>query len=278
MPPRTITDENGEETTDENETDGTENSAGKQIANAQALANKAKSAVKKNKKKKTDSTKAASKSLPNSNNTEDTEENEEESEEDAQLEESVDDIINGYGDVNFDANGSIVHGSKVIETSPDMADTLTTMEEHPFEKYLEDETGIIEKVNGFLRGEMFDEIHSNVMDYNAITIEPKSTSSSDMSTVGGTPGDTAGGTDENSDSSSSSGTSSNFGNKSSRSREKNGWINGQYYINGKIYLSKSYINSLSPKQAAAKRASGLRTYTSDTLQKLLWRSMGAPLK
>ena len=33
-------------------------------------------------------------------------------------------------------------------------------------------------------GEMFEEIHNNVMDYGAITIEPKATSTSDMSTIG----------------------------------------------------------------------------------------------
>ena len=91
-----------------------------------------------------------------------------------------------------------------------MAETLIAMEENPLEKYLEDETGIVEKVQKFLDGEMFDELHNKVMDYGAITIEPKSTTSTNMSTTGSTTG-TAGNSGDSSvdSSSSSSGTSSN---------------------------------------------------------------------
>ena len=93
----------------------------------------------------------------------------------------IDVQLNGFADINFDANGAIVHGSTAIETSPDMADTLAEMAENPLEKYLEDETGVIEKVQAFLDGDMFEELHNNVMDYNAITIEPKSTTTSNIS-------------------------------------------------------------------------------------------------
>ena len=136
------------------------------------------------------------------------------------------------------------------------------------------------KVNNFLNGEMFEELHNQVMDYGAITIEPKSTTTSDATAVSGAGG--TGSTSDTSDGSSSgSGSvSSSFGNTSSRAREKNGWINGQYYINGKIYLSKAYINSLTPEQARQKRTGAYSThvYTDDTMQKLLWRSLGTVLK
>ena len=92
-----------------------------------------------------------------------------------------------------------------------MAKTLTAMDENPLEKYLEDETGIIESVQQLLNGEM---LHNKIMNYDAITIEPKSTTSTDMSTTGsttGTAGDSGGNSgDSNGDSSSSgSRTSSN---------------------------------------------------------------------
>ena len=123
-------------------------------------------------------------------------------------------------------------------------------------------------------------ISDPILNYNWITIEPKAAASA----IGDTSGSSSTGGSNNSSSddssSSSGGVSSSFGNTSSRAREKNGWINGQYYINGKIYLSKEYINSLSPKQAGQKRnsANASRTYTNDTMQKLLWRSMGQKLK
>lgn len=271
-PPKTVTDAAGEETEDTaTENDGTQNDVGKQVANASKLVNAAKNAVNNTIKKTTNDTSSSN----DENNDEDTS-----TTDTGVTDNAVNDIINGYDDINFDANGSIVHGSTIIETSPDMAHTLVAMEEHPFEKYLDDETGIIEKVNNFLNGEMFEELHNQVMDYGAITIEPKSTTTSDATAVSGAGG--AGSTSDTSDGSSSgSGSvSSSFGNTSSRAREKNGWINGQYYINGKIYLSKAYINSLTPEQARQKRTGAYSThvYTDDTMQKLLWRSLGTVLK
>lgn len=271
-PPKTVTDAAGEETEDTaTENDGTQNDVGKQVANASKLVNAAKNAVNNAIKKTTNDTSSSN----DENNDEDIS-----TTDTGVTDNAVNDIINGYDDINFDANGSIVHGSTIIETSPDMAHTLVAMEEHPFEKYLDDETGIIEKVNNFLNGEMFEELHNQVMDYGAITIEPKSTTTSDATAVSGAGG--AGSTSDTSDGSSSgSGSvSSSFGNTSSRAREKNGWINGQYYINGKIYLSKAYINSLTPEQARQKRTGAYSThvYTDDTMQKLLWRSLGTVLK
>ena len=85
---------------------------------------------------------------------------------------------NGYSNINFDANGAIVYNSKMIETSPDMVQTLLAMEENPLEKYVNDETGIIEDVQALLKGYMFDELHNKVMNYNSITIPPKASSTS----------------------------------------------------------------------------------------------------
>ena len=277
-PPKTVTDAAGEEIEDAaTENDGTQNDVGKQVVNASKLVNAAKNAA----------TNAAKKTTNNASQDNDTSSSNIENNEDTSTtntgitDNAVNDIINGYDDISFDANGSIVHGSTVIETSPDMAHTLVAMEEHPFEKYLDDETGIVEKVNNFLNGEMFEELHNYVMDYGAITIEPKSTTTSDATVVpgaGATEGTNS--TSENNSLSGSGSVSSSFGNTSSRAREKNGWINGQYYINGKIYLSKAYINSLTPEQARQKRTGAYanHTYTDDTMQKLLWRSLGTVLK
>ncbi len=85
---------------------------------------------------------------------------------------------NGYSNINFDANGAIVYNSKMIETSPDMVQTLLAMEENPLEKYVDDETGIIEDVQALLKGHMFDELHNKVMNYNSVTIPPKASSTS----------------------------------------------------------------------------------------------------
>lgn len=281
-PPKTVVDAAGEETTENNSSgDGNENDVGSQVGSETQLANTAKNIVKNasnqlyNKDKNTIANK--------SNNDENTDENTEVTNENGNISDNVvNDIINGYDDISFDANGAIVHGSTLIETSPDMAHTLVAMEEHPFEKYLDDETGIIEKVNNFLNGEIFEELHNNVMDYGAITIEPKSTTTS-TPTTDSSPTNSQNGTSENNNNSNSQSGSSNSSAKTKSSlqaRDRNGWHNGQYYINGKIYLSKEYINSLSPEQARQKRTGAYanHTYTDDTMQKLLWRSLGSTLR
>ena len=160
------------------------------------------------------------------------------------------DIQNGYSDISFDANGSIVHGSVAIETSPDMEDTLLALEDHPLDKYLEDTTYVATDVKKFLNGEMFETVHGFAMNYGSITIEPKSSSTSDMSTISGTNG------------------------TNSSDSNKNGWHDGQLYENGKIVLYDSYINTLSPEQAKAKAEGGANTYTKDTLDKLWRRANG----
>lgn len=176
-PPKTVTD-NGEEEIEEEgaEGDGDENNAGL----IGQVEKKISSTVKKIVNEATE------------DSDEEWESEEEDSEEDALTNnEEIEQVQNGYGNINFDANGAIVHGSAVIETSPDMAETLIAMDENPLEKYLEDETGIVESVLALLNGDMFEELHNKVMNYDSITIEPKAAQTSSIESMGdGTTGAT----------------------------------------------------------------------------------------
>lgn len=181
--------------------------------------------------------------------------------------------LNGFADINFDANGAIVHGTTTIETSPDMADTLVEIEENPLEKYIEDETGIAEKVQKFLDGDMFEELHNQIMDYGAITIQPKSTTTSNISSISSTASNNNNGNEEN-------------GNEENGEDEQSGGhinhsTNTQYLPSGMgktqygtLYLTKDYINNLSPEAAHSLYIKGKKnnTYTADTMSKLLQRS------
>lgn len=212
-PPQTVTDEAGEETTEgETGNDGTENDVGQQVSTSQNLANRARNHTSSSSSSSSSrSSNNQSSNLPNSSageNGEGTEEGEDATTEEG-MEVEVNDIMNGYDDISFDANGAITHSSAVIEASPDISHTLAAIEENPLERYLDDETGIIEKVQNFLNGEMFEELHNNVMNYDSITIEPKSTTSSDItSTAGNVGGNTSSGNNSSGDSSSSSGSNS----------------------------------------------------------------------
>ena len=207
-PPKTTSENDEEEVDEENPTtDGTENDVSSQEAKTKDLQNKTKKKVKnsnkKNKKSNKKSNKNSNKSgsnqgssptsgqsvtLPNGETaTEGDDKDKENENDDLTNNEEMDTPQNGYDDINFDGTGAIVHGSTAIETSPDMAETLLAMDENPLEKYLDDETGIVESVLKLLNGEMFDELHNKVMDYNAITIEPKAASTTDASTVGTIP-------------------------------------------------------------------------------------------
>lgn len=208
-PPKTVTD-NGETEEEDGEvtTDGTENNVGTQQNKEQQIKQ-----IAQNKVNQANSSSSPSSSSDTSSNTENQDSSTDTEDTSLTNNEEIDTPQNGYGDINFDANGAITHGSTVIETSPDMAETLIAMEENPLEKYLEDETGIVEKVQKFLDGEMFDELHNKVMDYGAITIEPKAASSTSMSTAGDTAGGATGGTtgggSDNNNSSSQNNNSSN---------------------------------------------------------------------
>lgn len=203
-PPQTEESEDEEADEESAKLDGTENDINQKVATEGSIAKTATTKAKKknsNKNKKSKK-KSSSKKKKSKKNNDDkkvktisdidgsTQSDDQKKEEDDELtdNEEIETPQNGYQDVAFDAAGNIVHGQKVIETSPDMAETLMAMEEHPFEKYLEDETGIVEDIKRFMNGEMFEELHNQVMDYNAITIQPKAASSSEMSTTGAATG------------------------------------------------------------------------------------------
>ena len=108
----------------------------------------------------------------------------------------------GYQDISFDANGMIVHGSTAMEVGIDITDTLLTLQEHPLDKYLPDEeyeegqsylndekSFVIRDIRKLLNGEFFDTVHEDVMNYGAITIEPKSSTTTTPSAVGDVNGD-----------------------------------------------------------------------------------------
>ena len=276
-PPKTVVDSAGEEQTENNTgTDGTENNVDQQLSNTSQLVDAAKQAA--NQAAQNTQNQQNSNNQDNQNPDNSTDQNNQET---VGLSENINDIMNGYDDINFDANGAITHASAVIETSPDVSHTLTAMESHPFERYLDDETGIIEKVNNFLNGEMFEELHTNVMDYGSITIEPKSTTTSDMSTVD--TGVTNDPTSQNGNSSSENGSSSGSSGSSSHSSSttsSRSSSSGQKGVWGKTaagsyYLTQDAINKMSMAEAKRRYEDGKKRniYTAATMQKLWYRMM-----
>lgn len=260
-PPQVITDNGETETNTQTPSDGQENDVSTQQNTEQNIKNIAKN-----------------KSQQQSNDTEnnDTQNNDTENSEGNNIEnnEEIPDIQNGYGDISFDANGAIVHGSTIIETSPDMAETLINMEENPLEQYLEDETGVVEAVQRFLDGDIFEELHNNVMNYDAITIQPASTTSSDITantdiTNNNTNTNTNG---ENSNSGNNSGSNSN-NNVPSVSQPSSRAIQSH---KKPISFSSAYINTFTKEQAAkfVKQYKNSGIYTKDTIAKMMLRMMG----
>lgn len=191
------------------------------------------------------------------------------------------DVQNGYADISFDANGNITHGSVGIETSPDMEDTLLALEEHPLDKYLEDTTFVATDVKRFLNGEMFDTVHNFVMNYGAITIQPKSSSSSDMSTIG-TNGTTNSTDDTNSTSDTNDKMGGNIGGQVTINK-MGGSIGGSVSVKGqtsssnssskKKTLTQAYVNSLTPAKAK-ELAKQTNVYDAVTIKRLRRRGIG----
>ena len=180
-------------------------------------------------------------------------------------------VQKGYLDISFDANGAIVHGSSSIITSPDMEDTLLELEEHPLDKYLKDTTYVATDVKKFLDGEMFDELHPNVLNYGSVTVEPKSAPTSNMSNMSPTNPITTpnneeqnrGGTDVQESNSSTSGNSG----------VKGVW--GKTAAGG-YYLTADAINKMSMAEAKRRYEYGKEHepfYTRATMEKLWYRWM-----
>lgn len=170
---------------DQSSTDGTENDPNKQLGAAKTMAEQTASAIQQaqesqqNDSSQTDTQQTESNTNTVTDNTE------------------ITTMQNGYNDISFDANGAIVHGSTVMEVGIDITDTLLNLEEHPLDKYLPDEeyeegqsylndekSFVVRDVHKLLNGYFFDTVHEDVMNYGAITVEPKSSTTSEMS---GTP-------------------------------------------------------------------------------------------
>lgn len=181
-PPGQPKEQDNEQTTDDPQGDGTENNVDDKTSQEQQLAQAASETIKKAKDNQ---------STDSNNNTNDSKNQNTDSQ--IALNEGTEQskVQNGYSDISFDANGGIVHGSVAIETSPNMEETLLALEEHPLDKYLEDTTYVSTDVKRFLNGEMFDTVHNFVLNYDSITIEPKSGASSDMSTISDGAGSTS---------------------------------------------------------------------------------------
>lgn len=170
---------------EETTTDGTENDVNQQVEQAQQMAATVQNTVQQ---------------MTNDSNTETADQTPSNTDETNSITDNPQVVatLNGYTDVSFGANGAIVHGSSVLETGIDITDTLLNLEEHPLDKYLPDEEYeegqsylndekyfVVQDVRKLLNGEFFDTVHNNVMNYGAITVEPKSTTTTDMSSVDG---------------------------------------------------------------------------------------------
>ena len=216
------------------QTDGTENNVNDKTTQEQQLAQAAKDIAKKAQDNQNDkkNNESSSDEIQNTDSQNALNEATEQS-----------DVQNGYSDISFDANGAIVHGSVAIETSPDMEDTLLSLEEHPLDKYLEDTTFVSTDVKRFLNGEMFDTVHNFVLNYDSITIEPKSASSSDMSSISGVGSATDGSEDTNGSDAASKG-------QSLLNQGKSGiTLSGITITQNKQALTYDQVNKLTPLQA-----------------------------
>ena len=158
------------------------------------------------------------------------------------------DIQKGYSDISFDANGAIMHGSVVIETSPNVEKELLSIEESPLESFLTDTTFVATDVKKFLDGEMFETVHNNVMNYGAITVQPASSQSSSMSSVSDSSdtGSIDGSSDGNGG---SSGSSSGGGVQSLNPGKTRIGLQGVTISQNKVALSYDQVNSMSVRQA-----------------------------
>ena len=221
-PPGQPKEQDNEQTTDDPQGDGTENNVDDKTNQEQQLAQAASDTVKKAQDNQ---------STDANNNTGDDQNQNTDSQTALNEDTQQSEVQNGYSDISFDANGGIVHGSVAIETSPNMEETLLALEEHPLDKYLEDTTYVSTDVKKFLNGEMFDTVHNFVLNYDSITIEPKSSASSDMSTIGGGVGGT-------------SDTNSENGSNGSGSSDSSQW-----YENGKTGVTLNNVKFNTPKQA-----------------------------
>lgn len=260
-----------EETEDENATgDGTENDVNSQTTQEQQLAGAASQVA-------NAAANAANQNSSNGSNANNSDQNNENSDTPTENSEAQNllnesgeqaEIQKGFKDISFDANGSIVHASTVIETSPNLEKTLLSIDEAPLESYLTDTTFVATDVKRFLNGEFFETVHNNVLNYGAITIQPGSVSSSDISDMSGNSGTTNGNsegntTDENGTTTDGGATTQNGSQTSSTSNSGK----------GKRTLSDAYIRRMRIEDAKI-NATKTDEFTMATIKKLRRRAMG----
>lgn len=176
-------------------TDGTENNPNKQLGAAKSMADQTAKAI-----EQSSAQQSSDQQSSDQQQSDDTTQQSQTSDTDTLTTTNnteIQTMQNGYNDISFDANGAIVHGSTAMEVGIDITNTLLELEEHPLDKYLPEEeyaegesylndekSFVIRDVHKLLNGYFFDTVHENVMNYGAITVEPKSSTTSEMS---GTP-------------------------------------------------------------------------------------------
>lgn len=161
--------------------------------------------------------------------------------------------------------------SSINTTNTQLPENLT---ENKYHKEYEEE--FHEKIKDLFKGNtLYDSnVSDPILNYDWITVQPTVTSTSTDSASSSSP---TNGEDSNSESNNSFNGAQPTASSSLQKRDLNGWHNGQYYINGLIYLSDSYINSLSPSEAWAKYIRGQGIYRDGTLNRLrargYWQSI-----
>lgn len=91
-------------------------------------------------------------------------------------------MIGGFANVSFDAGGNLVYNSQIIEFTPDMAKSIIATESSWQDMY-DDFGETLNDIEDFLNGKIFETVHNNVMDYNAITIVPQMTATSTITSA-----------------------------------------------------------------------------------------------
>lgn len=161
--------------------------------------------------------------------------------------------------------------SSINTTNTQLPENLT---ENKYHKEYEEE--FHEKIKDLFKGNtLYDSnVSDPILNYDWITVQPTVTSTS---TDSASSSSLTNGGNSNSESNNSSNSAQPTTSSSLQKRDLNGWHNGQYYINGLIYLSDSYINSLSPSEAWAKYIRGQGVYRDGTLNRLrargYWQSI-----
>lgn len=91
-------------------------------------------------------------------------------------------MIGGFANVSFDAGGNLVYNSQIIESTPDLAKSIIATESSWQDMY-GDFGEVLNDIEDFLNGKIFETVHNNVMDYNAITIVPQTAPTSTITSA-----------------------------------------------------------------------------------------------